>query len=82
MFSENCNCGKPGRYTTFKDGEIMQSSCNKYGMCLPYDELLALKDKLDNENRRMKTALNMIVGTNACDYEYRSWAKGALREIN
>ena len=34
-----CNCGKPARYSRFRDGEIIEESCTKHGRCPTYEEL-------------------------------------------
>lgn len=47
-----CNCGKPIRYTHRKDGKITYS-CNKYGVCPSYDELLARVQELTNNCIRL-----------------------------
>ncbi len=68
-----CGCGKEVRYSHFKDGkEVM--SCNKYTVCLTYDEqreklqelqskyhqlLYAVKRKFPGESRH-ETALRYI----------------------
>lgn len=44
MINMKCNCGLPAEYTHAEKG----NSCNKYEVCIPYDELLenARKDQV------------------------------------
>jgi hypothetical protein len=55
--SQLCNCGKPTRYTHRKDGEIAYS-CNKYGVCLSYNELLSKVKELTNDCIRLAADCN------------------------
>jgi len=41
---EQCNCGKPVRYTHHTEGGDM-GSCNKYFVCKTYEQLLQEKEK-------------------------------------
>lgn len=69
-----CNCGEPIRYS-HTNGE---SSCNKYGVCQPYAELLEEHANYRRLAMMYFNTLTIIKNTNACDYEYRSWAKNAI----
>lgn len=72
-----CGCGGRLRYTHFKDGkEVM--SCNKYIVCLTYNEQLERIKELSNEMLRYKNALQKIVDVNGMVYEYKAWAKEGL----
>jgi hypothetical protein len=53
-------------------------SCNKYTVCLTYNEQLDKISELNAEAIKYKAALERIVNVNAMDYEYKAWAKGAL----
>ena len=72
-----CGCGGKLRYSHFVDGkEVM--SCNKYVVCLTYDEQFRKITELTNELLKYKAALSKIVVVNGMDYEYKAWAKEAL----
>ena len=75
MVGGKCNCGKEGRYTY---GITQELSCNKYSVCLTYEELLIELKAVEKESKKYKEALEKIVRVNAMDYEYKSWAKEAL----
>lgn len=78
LFDSLCGCGLKVRYGHFKDGvEVM--SCNKYAVCLSYDEQHSRIQELSKESAKYKHALEKIVSVNAMDYEYKAWAKGALK---
>ncbi len=42
---KKCNCGRETKYGMFvgEDEQYVQS-CNKYSVCLPYDEVLTQRD--------------------------------------
>ena len=42
---EKCNCGRETKYGMFvgEDEQYVQS-CNKYSVCVPYDEVLTQRD--------------------------------------
>lgn len=69
-----CNCGRPIRYS-HKDGKC---SCNKYEVCLPYDKLAEEHTHWRRLAMMYLATLTAINDINACDYEYRSWAKNAI----
>ena len=76
MLSEQlCNCGRKVRYS---HGDINTMSCNKYEVCLSYEEQEALIKELSREAATYKAALEKIVRVNGMDYEYKTWAKEAL----
>jgi len=70
-----CGCGRELRYS---HGSLDVMSCNKYAVCLTYDEQEELIKKLRDEKTKYGTALEKIVNVNAMDYEYKAWAKQAL----
>lgn len=72
-----CGCGKPTKYSTF----CGRGSCNKYQRCLSYKELNSLCKTLKEENLTYRFYLDKIVGINATDYEYKSWAKEGLDKV-
>lgn len=72
-----CGCGRRLRYSHSKDGEELMS-CNKYAVCLTYDEQFERVKELSNEMFRYKNALQKIVDVNGTDYEYKAWAKEAI----
>ena len=72
-----CGCGGKLRYSHFIDGEEVMS-CNKYAVCLTYQEQFEKINSLNNEMLRYKAGLSKIVTVNAMDYEYKAWAKEAL----
>lgn len=76
---ELCGCGEGLRYSHRVDGkEVM--SCNKHIVCLTHSEQLQQLKKIGNEKLRYGTALEKIVNTNGTDYEYKAWAKEALKD--
>ena len=72
-----CGCGRELRYSHSED----RMSCNKYAVCLNYDEQFDLIKELENDSRRYRKALEKIVRVAAMDYEYKSWAKEALKDL-
>lgn len=74
---EICGCGGKLRYSHIVDGKE-KMSCNKYYVCMTWQEQFDQIRSLHVENMKMKSALEKICKVNACDYEYRSWAKAAL----
>jgi len=70
-----CNCGRPTRYS---HGSLDVMSCNKYAVCLTYEEQEDLIKKLSSEKTKYGAALEKIVNVNAMDYEYKALAKQAL----
>ena len=61
-----CNCGKDGRYTRIKDGDISEMSCDKYFSCKPYDQLEARIDTIEAAIRawsKETMAANVTAGT-------------------
>lgn len=76
-----CGCGGRLRYSHWVDDkEVM--SCNKYAVCLTYDQQFQAIVKISNEMLGFKNALEKIVRANAMDYEYKAWAKEALQQIS
>lgn len=74
-----CGCGEPNRYNHLRDGvEVM--SCNKYIVCPTYQECITEISKLRAKVSKYHRAITKIVNVNAMDYEYKTWAKGALGE--
>jgi hypothetical protein len=57
-------------------------SCNKYGRCPSYEELLIQRDRLLTQYLLYQHTLTQITNINAMDYEYRTWAKEALDKAN
>ena len=45
MYIEKCNCGKDGKYYFIGEG----SSCNKYSVCPPYEEVVKQLNKIEVE---------------------------------
>lgn len=76
---ELCNCGREGRY--FHTGVEETFSCNKYNVCLPYDDLYNKVKKLEKQHNIMKTTLGKIVEFDQQAYTYRAWADEALVNI-
>jgi hypothetical protein len=72
-----CGCGRKVRYGHFKDGEQVMS-CNKYAVCLTYDQQFDLIKELQNKSLRYENTLKRIVKVNGMDYEYKAWAKAAI----
>jgi hypothetical protein len=72
-----CGCGGKLRYSHFIEGKEVLS-CNKYAVCLTYDEQFSRIRELNNEALRYKSALQKITDVNGMDYEYKAWAKDAL----
>ena len=70
-----CGCGRKLRYS---HGYLDVMSCNKYAVCLNYDEQAKLIEELKSKNRKYESALDKIVTVNGMDYEYKSWARAAL----
>lgn len=75
---ELCNCGKPIRYSHL-DGK---QSCNKYNVCLPYDDLYNKVKKLEKQHNIMKTTLGKIVEFDQQAYKYKAWADEALVDVS
>lgn len=71
--TDKCNCGNPIRYS-HKDG----NSCNKYVICPTYDELRREHEYYRRISLMYANTLTTMKNTNACDHEYRTWAKNAL----
>ena len=69
-----CGCGRRLRYS--HSGQRM--SCNKYAVCLTYDEQSERIRELSNDILRYKNYLQKIVDVNGMDYEYKAWAKECL----
>lgn len=74
---EKCGCGRDSRYRLGND----LYSCNRHKRCLSYEEQEDLIKKLSYENSIYKHCVDKIVIVNAMDYEYRTWAKEALQQI-
>jgi len=76
--SDKCGCGKRLRYSHFKEDRTEVMSCNKYVVCMTYDEQRNKLETINAEMLRYKTALTKIVETSGMFYEFKSWAKDAL----
>lgn len=72
-----CGCGRDLRYS---HGSLDVMSCNKYVVCLTYEEQEGLIKKLTSKVNLYKSTLSKIVRVNVCDYEYKAWAREALTE--
>ena len=72
-----CGCGRELRYTHSED----RMSCNMHVVCLNYDEQFDLIKELKNDSDRYRKALERIVQIRAMEYEYKSWAKEALKDL-
>lgn len=77
MTEELCGCGRPLRYIVMDKG-MSRMSCNKYVVCLTYEEQRDKIEQLKRQTLVFKKALESIVQINGMDYEYKSWAKAAL----
>ena len=75
--SATCGCGGKLRYSHFVDGNELMS-CNKYVVCMDWDQQNNMINELIIENKKLKLAIEKIVNVNGMDYEYKSWAKEAL----
>lgn len=73
-----CGCGGPLRYLHMQPDGSEKMSCNKHVTCMTWEEQQDRITELSRENAKMKSALEKIVNVNACDYEYRTWAKEGL----
>jgi len=73
-----CGCGGILRYSHRQKDGSEKMSCNKYVVCMTWSEQQDRITELSRENTKMKAALQKIVNVNACDYEYRTWAKEGL----
>lgn len=80
FISNTCGCGLPAKYYTFSDVTASQGSCNKYGRCMSYDDLLAEQRRLTKDLVKYYKALTKIVEVDGMDYEYKAWAKAAIAE--
>lgn len=74
-----CGCGDPVRYEHIVDGKRLWS-CNKYQICLPYNDLRELMQKYCQLQGMYKATLERIYKTDAKDYQYRTWAKETLEK--
>lgn len=73
-----CGCGGPLLYSHNTPNGEQRQSCNKYMVCMTWDEQNKALYSLMVENKKMRAVLEKIASVNACDYEYRTWAKEAL----
>lgn len=73
FMSDKCNCGRTIRYS-HKDG----NSCNKYIICPSYEDLQKEHEYYHKLSQMYLNTLTIIRNTNACDYEYRAWAKNTI----
>ncbi len=74
-----CGCGKPVRYIKIIASDNPIGSCNKYGRCLTYEELEKTANELSTKNKIYEYTLQKIVDTDAEWFEYKTWAKDALK---
>ncbi len=79
--AKKCGCGGELRYSHQLPDGTQTMSCNKYAVCMTWEEQHNRISFLTRENSVLTAALQTIVNTNACDYEYRAWAKAALEKI-
>lgn len=56
MLVGKCGCGLPVKYSMLDGG----GSCNKYSVCLSYDELLEVNNKLTNQLRVYQGSVNKL----------------------
>lgn len=76
-----CNCGKPNRYShMIRTGEEVTfvESCNKYQVCLPYEELRKFMQKYCSLQSQYKAVLHKIANIEEDDHTYKCWARAAL----
>ena len=78
MMDTRCGCGREGRYTLIEFG-FETYACNKYKRCPSYEELTIWLREAEQKRLRYKAVLENIVNINGMDYEYRAWAKEALK---
>lgn len=72
-----CNCGRDTRYSHVVDGKQV-FSCNKYHMCLPYDDLLTKMQLEQRARLEYMDVLIAITSNDLLDYEIKAAAKAAL----
>jgi len=75
--SNMCGCGRDIRYSHMVGGEL-RDSCNKYTVCLTYQEQHDKLRELTNQVSIYKHVLKRIVEMDGEAYEYKAWAKGVL----
>lgn len=80
-FSGKCGCGGDLRYSHKMEDGTERMSCNKYAVCLTWEQQHNRLREIAIENAMLKEALEKIVAVNACDYEYRAWAKEAMQKL-
>ncbi len=60
-----CNCGREIRYSTLfsNDGvfDTSKGSCNKYSVCLPYDEVLTQRDNYRKLLKELQEAMGDVL---------------------
>ena len=77
---DNCNCGREGKYAHISNGKT-EFSCNKYHVCLPYDDLLTKSQLADSRMRTFEDALyNIKELNNGEDFEYWAIANEAIKQ--
>ena len=72
-----CGCGRRIRYS---HGD--KSSCNKYAVCLTYDEMEKKLKKYMRVSGRFRATISKIVDEDAKSFQYKSWAVDALADAN
>ena len=73
-----CGCGRRIRYSHGGD----KSSCNKYAVCLTYDEMEKKLKKYMRVSERFRATISKIVDEDAKSFQYKSWAVDALADAN
>lgn len=75
---DKCNCGYDNRYAHMVDGKQVYS-CNKYGVCLPYDDLLTKCQLAERAKWEYEATLKYIIGKEDVQvFECKSMAKASL----
>ena len=79
MMNKKCGCGGELRYSHSVGGKIERMSCNKYGVCLTWEQQHNKILEMMKIMARYEKALQKIVDISAMDYEYKAWAKEGLK---
>ncbi len=58
---EKCNCGCKGRYIADHVHRFTTSVCNKYSVCLPYDEVLTQRDNYRKLLKELQEAMEDVL---------------------
>lgn len=73
-----CRCGRPGKYAHINTNGQEVYGCNKYQLCLTYNEQLDKIKDIGNKLLIYEQTLKNIVNINAMTNSYKIWAKNAL----